>query len=232
MEEFHPPINSRPTDELIHIANYTELWSSGATIQAKEELKKRGVSEEEQKKRVELWDELEEKALKIELERRKTEGFRLDELVTMTLFWPRTLLWDWYLKKDGYIRMHKQRIWSIVVGMLLYISTLVWANFSYDAHHEKLYNEISNEDIYEWERDYYSEEEFINLRSEEIKNVKQLVNENSLNGKETVVLINQDTLEISRISKLDEIDPLTIRLIKIERVEKLNIPDLINVITL
>jgi aspartokinase len=59
--EFDPPIHTRTTNELIAIANYTEDWNEEAIEQAKAELVKRGITKEEQEKKVNEWNEIAEK---------------------------------------------------------------------------------------------------------------------------------------------------------------------------
>ena len=66
MTQFTPPISDRETEELIEIANCTDenIWQREATVQAKKELIKRNISQEQQNKTIENWNIEAEKYLK------------------------------------------------------------------------------------------------------------------------------------------------------------------------
>ncbi|WP_194766311.1 hypothetical protein [Tamlana sp. I1] len=57
MSEYNPPISERETLELIEIANCNDenIWQREATLQAKNELVKRDISQEEQNQVIEKW---------------------------------------------------------------------------------------------------------------------------------------------------------------------------------
>src|SRR5690606_4306462 len=92
MEKFHPPFSERSIDELIHIAHSTtEHWKEDAIFQAKQELIKRNISEEEQEKILTQWEEEDYQAFLLEqerLERNKTESYTKFEIIKLFLFGP------------------------------------------------------------------------------------------------------------------------------------------------
>jgi hypothetical protein len=145
--EFDPPIHTRTTNELIAIANYTEDWNEEAIEQAKAELVKRGITKEEQEKKVNEWNEIAEKEWIQELERRKVESYDWLSLIFMTIYWPRTMLYDWSLRKEGYVKKHKQRLLTITMGISIILGMVLWADLTYEASQIELQNEINNTDI-------------------------------------------------------------------------------------
>lgn len=57
-KQFYPPFEERDTDELIVLANSTELfWQPEAVEQAKVELQRRMISVEEQHEKLKKWAE-------------------------------------------------------------------------------------------------------------------------------------------------------------------------------
>ncbi len=209
--EFDPPIPSRSTDELIEIANYPENWNSIAVEQATKELTNRGVTIEQQKEVVEKWNAQAEKEHKREMELRAKVSYGILDLIWMTLRWPYTLFFDWSLKKEGFHRMHKERHYSILAGILLWGSMLIWVNYNYERSQQAWQNEVNNEDIYEWERNYYSDEELTSMRRESIEKVIQKVTENKSKKIPTYVIVDFDTILNDKVTDLRNIPPLTIR---------------------
>lgn len=80
MTEFKPPISSYDSIELIRIAHATDdKWQPEARRQAKEEFRKRGVSEREQQEVVQEWVRVsreKEKALQKQLKLNETESYQ------------------------------------------------------------------------------------------------------------------------------------------------------------
>lgn len=214
--EFDPPIPTRETDELIRIANYTDDWNPLATEQAREELSKRKITQEEQDIIIQKWNEIEEKEWKQELASRKTESYGVVVLIIMAFQWPWELFKDWSLRSDGYSLMFKERIWAIVSGILLYALTIGWISLGQEERDAKWQNEVNNSDIYEWERNRYSDEEFAQKRRETIEEVISLVTSNEKTNTVSVIVVNKDTLKGSILS-LRELDPMTIRDIIFEK---------------
>ena len=115
-----PKLDDYSVDELILIV-YHEAgdWQEEAADYAKYLLMKKGVTETFAKKRV---LELEKETYKVwetEIENRKTESYTIIDLIFMTILWPKYLLRDWYLKRNGYILKRKQRLISISLGFLI-----------------------------------------------------------------------------------------------------------------
>lgn len=86
MTEFKPPISDRETEELIEIANCTDedIWQREATLQAKKELIKRKISQQQQNEVLERWNKEAKEYFKKEaetLEKNKTESYAIWEMV-------------------------------------------------------------------------------------------------------------------------------------------------------
>lgn len=215
--EFDPPIATRSTDELIEIANYTEKWNADAVIQAKEELIFRGVTVEEQNTKVSEWNEVAEQEYRIEMQSRAIESYGLIELIWMTIRWPFSILSDWNLRREGYLRLHKERLLSILAGILLSIAAGLWVNYTYERNQQPWLNEVNRQDIYDWEREYYTDEELAKLRRESIEQVIKKVKDNQIEGTTTYVIIDSDTILNSDVERLRILDPLAIRDVVFER---------------
>ncbi|RJE75173.1 MULTISPECIES: hypothetical protein [Reichenbachiella] len=210
--KFDPPIASRSTDELIEIANFPEDWNASAVEQAQCELSNRGVSEELQQKKVTEWKKQLHAEHKIEMATRAIESFGWYDLFWMAIRWPYTIVFGgWSLKKEGFLRMHKERLYSIVVGILLWVLMLVWVDWSYNRSQRKFQNEVNNADIYEWENDNYSDEEIIEFRKKSIEQLIETVRSNETNGTPTYVIVDQDTIPNSEVEQLRNMNMLNIR---------------------
>ncbi|WOK07765.1 hypothetical protein RT717_03890 [Imperialibacter roseus] len=209
--EFDPPIPSRSTDELIAIIAFPDMWNLAAVEQARSELAKRNVGTDEQAERIALVSRQAEQEQKREMEAKAVETYGLYDLFWMSVKLPYTILSDWYLKRDGYTRKHKERLYSIGAGIVMYAFILLWVDYSYDITQRKWQNEVNNQDIYEWERDYYSDEEFASRRRESIELAIQTVRDNDARGVTTLVLLGTDTIQTSNIELLHNLDPLLIR---------------------
>ncbi|GAA4309455.1 hypothetical protein [Nibribacter koreensis] len=128
--EFHPPINERETDDLIEIANSPGIWQPDAIDQAKWELLRRGISKEAQQQKIAKWDLEYHLAIESEFQKRALEGYNPIVMIMMIIKLPNTILWDWYLKRDGYFRKHKQRLWIIATGLFCYASFFAYFSIS------------------------------------------------------------------------------------------------------
>ncbi|MGL1884867.1 MAG: hypothetical protein OCD76_00020 [Reichenbachiella sp.] len=215
--EFDPPIPSRTTEELIAIFHFPEDWNQEAVKQAESELLERNISQDEQNEIVErLTKEVENLNAKIEKEQRNEKYSYLD-MFFMCLYLPRTILTDWSLEKDGYTILHKQRLQTIIAGFVFWsIMVLVGIN-TFDREAIEWQNEVNNEDIYEWEREYYSDEDFIESRKAMIEQVI-----NSATNKEAMttvlVLVDSDTIPEEKILTLHKLDHINIRNVIFERI--------------
>lgn len=135
--EFKPPINDRDTDELIAIANSkNDSWQEEAKRQAKEELIKRGVSEEQQAIEVNKWEkEIEkiDKEYQIQLEKNELESYRAIDMVVIFLLSPVIFLGKFEislgkslseLKAGNYKIKYRQRLVSLIGGVLFWIALI------------------------------------------------------------------------------------------------------------
>jgi len=122
MTQYNPPIETRETDELILIIkSSTDEWQQTAIDIAKEELKKRGLSQTQINSRyTELAKDFNE-LIETELKNASEEDYSVFEKIWMILFWPRELFHGWYLKRDGYTLKAKRRIQLILTGLIFYI---------------------------------------------------------------------------------------------------------------
>lgn len=145
MKQF-PKLKEYSDDELIIIIyDEKEHWQQEAIVYAKELLLSRGVTDEYSKERIKeirkeitiLW--------KQELKERETESYSIIDLVFMTLFWPKYILWDWYLKKNGYYRMRNQRLIAIGLGFLIYFVPTVYSISTYDEYEKERIAEINRQ---------------------------------------------------------------------------------------
>lgn len=161
MREFDPPIPERGTEELIEIANGTsDQWQQEAIDQAKTELLKRGIANEQQQRVIERWKKEEEEfqkrlevAYQNQVRQNETEGYTTGKMICIFLGAPFILLGKlrvdlslWNLRKENYQRKFRQRLALLTVGAIFW-SLLVL--YSVRAYRERRLTEISNVDISE-----------------------------------------------------------------------------------
>lgn len=122
---FEPPIAERNTDELIQIANFPDDWNPLAVEQAKNELLARNVLPEYQSKKVLVLKRYKQKKKEVSNKKKASERyhwhdfiFRLDDVLVEMLF-------DWDMKKDGYLKKHQQRKYTFAVISLLFVVVYV-----------------------------------------------------------------------------------------------------------
>lgn len=203
---YDPPIDSRTTDELIQIAHYTDIWQADASFIAKKELERRGIPLKQQLEKVKAWDIETEKEYEHEMSRRNDQGYTYIELFMIGLKWPFAMLSDWNLKKDGFNKMHKQRLLAIGTGIMLYISFIYYAQYSYDQGQTEWINEVNNTDISDWEREHLSEEEYIDSKSKAIQRVIIEVKKTPTIN----VYLNDELIDNSQIDQLSNLDFLKV----------------------
>ncbi|MCX2738851.1 hypothetical protein [Pontibacter anaerobius] len=155
--KFHPPIIERGKDELIEIANFPDKWQPETVEQAKAELVRRGVSSQEQEKKIEKWIRDSKAELKCEMKKRALVKYQPIELFFMFIRLPATLLWGWNLKREGYIKLHKQRLSVIALGLLFYFCSILYISWSAPVTEKARLKLIQEQDISEWEKSYYGE---------------------------------------------------------------------------
>lgn len=209
--KFDPPIATRTTEELVAIAQFPDDWNAEAVKQATAELASRDVKKDEQLRIAkQLQKELNEFNDRIALERSQ-ESYSYLDMFLMALKLPMTILSDWRLKADGFHTKHRQRLYVIGFGCILWIIGGFYLADSWEAQQNEWQNEVNNQDIYEWERDYYSDEDFASRRMESVELAIQTVKDNEARGIATVVFLDSDTLQPSKIERLRDLDPLSIR---------------------
>ena len=143
-------------EELIVIASgTTEDWQQIAIDKAKDILRKRNISQDEQLRTFREINKLVDDYNKEVLIQRREEDYTLIEKVVLVIWWPRTIFRDWYLKKDGYELKAKRRIQLIGLGILLTAFLFVWAKYDWEEQEKRRIEEINNVDITEWEKTYY-----------------------------------------------------------------------------
>ncbi|WP_181309094.1 hypothetical protein [Rufibacter sp. XAAS-G3-1] len=155
--KFNPPIEVRETEDLLEIVCLPNAWRPEAVEQAKAELNKRGINQEEQVKWSEKYNWNLRAEHRGEIRKRALMRYNPLELIFMFIRLPGTILWDWHLKRDGYIKMHKQRLWVIASGLLFYSCILLSIFMQKPKSDEAWLKEIQEQDITEWERSYYGE---------------------------------------------------------------------------
>jgi hypothetical protein len=122
---------------LIGIAHSKDdSWQEEAIKQAKEELKKRGISEEEQGKKVKKWEkeiENQEKEYQKQLEKNAIETYRTIDLIAIFILSPFILLGKFRitigmtlseLKEGNYKIKYKQRLISLIGGLIFYVALI------------------------------------------------------------------------------------------------------------
>jgi len=164
MTEFKPPISDRETEELIEIAycNDEDIWQREATLQAKKELLKRNISQQQQNKVLERWNKEIEKQLKNEAERlenNKTESYATWEMVVLFLFGPILFTRPYFfnshtiftLRGENYFLKFKQRIGIFILS---FIAWYFYINYSFEQSERKRLEEINNIDISDWKKQH------------------------------------------------------------------------------
>lgn len=152
-EEFNPPISERDSDELIIIVHSPKGdWQESALAQAKAELEKRGITDEQQLNRIQEIDAEIQHEWELELERRKTEDYSRLDKVFLFLFCYRYIFSDWNLKKEGYLLKAKRRKQLLAIGFISYFALFTWAYKEGEELERKRIEEINNIDISDWEK--------------------------------------------------------------------------------
>lgn len=177
----------------------------------RDELIKRGISREEEYELLEAWKrQTEEKAL-LEQQYRASESFGISKLIWMGIRWPLTLLSNWSLRREGFIRKHKERLYAIGLGILLWVFMFIAIAIKLGDYERERQNFIESQDIYEWEINQYSPEEIAESRRKSIEKVIATVQANETSGISTYIILEKDTLPNSEVTRLRELDMNNIR---------------------
>jgi hypothetical protein len=128
MSEFNPKISERETEELIEIANSSnKVWVQDAINQAKSELTKREITEEEQNRFFE--EKLEEindnfKNREVKLKSNEIEKYNVFQMLLILIIAPFILIRQWRvlrdLKENNYTLKFKQRLVLLIAGMTIW----------------------------------------------------------------------------------------------------------------
>lgn len=114
-------LKNQEVNELVIIArNFKHEWTEDAIRQAKNELKKRNISEKKQERIYEEYLKEFGSEWKNELEKRKTEDFSLFDKLWLIVFWFRPQNYGWNYKKNGYLLMSRRNKQLIFIGILIY----------------------------------------------------------------------------------------------------------------
>jgi hypothetical protein len=143
MKQFESLDDYSVDDLIIIVYGDFENWQTEAVEYANYLLSTRGITKEFAVKRLQELEKEYEIQIQNELEERANESYGIIWLILMTLFWPKHILWDWYLKRDGYLRKQKQRLYAIGTGMVLYTILIVNALSSYKTVEQNRIIEIN-----------------------------------------------------------------------------------------
>lgn len=144
MKEF-PKLNELTDDELISLVfDGNDDWQKEAIDYAKQILYKRGVTDDYAQKRILIIRRDIENLWQNELEDRKNESYGIIELILIVLFWYKHIFSDWYLRKDGYLKKHKQRLYSLGSGIVIYSIFMICAFLSYDKTEKNKIDELNS----------------------------------------------------------------------------------------
>ncbi|RDK85582.1 hypothetical protein [Marinirhabdus gelatinilytica] len=159
MTDFKPPISERETEELIGIAHSsTKQWQQEAISQAKKELVRRNITEQQQREVLEKWEKEYQEWItkeKERLENNKTESYKIWEMILMFIFGPILIIRPYLLhsytlfnlRGENYYLKFKQRI---IIFSLSFISWFVFISYSTEQSNKKRLEEIDKIDISDW----------------------------------------------------------------------------------
>ncbi len=204
-------IASLSIEDLLSIIIEADELDDFTIEQVRAELLSRGINQEQQDELIEAFELGEYHRLLVEERDRATEGYFPLELIWMALRWPFTLLKDWHLRKEGYLRMHQQRLYAIGLGIILWVVLGFYFDYEFKRSQRAEQNAINQVDIYEWELENYTKEEIAQSRKKAIEKVIALVKANEKEGIDTYVIMEGDTLDNDRIEDLRELDMLNVR---------------------
>lgn len=123
---FHPPIESRDTDELIVMSKGTlDEYQIEAVDLAVQELRARGMTQKEIEHRYDELFDLHQAQIHDEFAGRAEMDFVLLEKFLILLFWPKYLFSGWYLRRDGFLKMASHRMQLIALGVVFYIIAIL-----------------------------------------------------------------------------------------------------------
>ncbi|MCX2740257.1 hypothetical protein [Pontibacter anaerobius] len=125
---FEPPIAERETDELIQIVNFPDDWNPVAVEQARAELLARNISPEYNTKKVAVLKRYKQKKREFANKRKANEGYHWEDFIFSLDDVLVEMLFDWDMKKDGYLIKHRQRKYSFFILAILILTLCVYWN--------------------------------------------------------------------------------------------------------
>jgi len=131
LTEYNPPIKLRETDELISIAyGSVDNWQQLAIDQAKEELTKRGISNEYIEELLATWkkeEKRQEESYNRRLESNALEVYSILKMIYIFFAAPMILIGRWTvdktlfeLKRENYKRKFRQRLFLLIGGIFFW----------------------------------------------------------------------------------------------------------------
>lgn len=163
MSDFNPPIETRPTNELIAIAyRYHENWEDEAVQQAEKELTRRGITEAQELSVLQKCDnnarEIEIAAEKGQCKENTQESYSIFRMAliffTAPFLWFRGPMFGLglsALKQQGYALKYKQRFLLIVAGSFFWL-VMMDLKFSIEDKNRK---KAIEPELREWEKLWY-----------------------------------------------------------------------------
>lgn len=124
MSNFRPSIYKRSTEELLEIMSSEDKWNPNAVNEAKEDLRKRNISD----KAITNAKYLAKKSYRIEMLKRAKESFSVLDFLLKPTKTVIEILFSWELKKEGYTKKANQQKW-IITGIITLIITLLIMKF-------------------------------------------------------------------------------------------------------
>ncbi|WP_299437107.1 hypothetical protein [uncultured Aquimarina sp.] len=162
MTEFNPPISIRDTEELIAIVNSGKgHWQKEAIDQARNELIKRNVSQDEQEKVVPNWNKLDEEyfqELGETFEENQDKSYSILKKVSIFVFAP-LIIFNSLAEDTGLLSLFKensklrfkQRLILLLTGTMFWLIVGVWSIDNSEEERLKLTPEEEIEFL-EWKK--------------------------------------------------------------------------------
>ncbi len=213
--DIEPPLETRTDEELLKMVFFSDKWNPEVVEDARTLLTLRGIDFENSIKQLVESEKYSTWLKEQQKQERASESYGTFELVMMVFKFPISLLsliTEHSLKKDGFIKKYRQR--KIIFLIMTTLWTAVFLPLSLDKilpWQVSQQNEVNRQDIYEWEKDYYTDQEFILIRQEAIEEAINTVRENMNNDLLTIVSIDSSMVNNDNIDTLRTLNPLLIR---------------------
>lgn len=147
MKEF-PVLEQLSDDQLIVIVfGESDEWQPEAIEYATHLLEKRNIDIDSAEIRYFELVQENEQLWQNEIKERAKKKYLGWELIAMTLLWYKSVMYDWNLKKEGYIRMYRQRLRALGVGVTMYFVGFLFVIASIKSDEKKFQQEIRQLEI-------------------------------------------------------------------------------------